>query len=330
MKFREWMIILFPIFAAWWVDYVTKTWATGLDQILHYGPIVFLLHHNPGAMLGLFSELPGVLRIVTLATGGAFLLCSYALIQYLLPIKSLMLRVGLSVLIGGILGNVTDRIVWGHVVDFIVIRTPFFSSPAFNLADAIQWIGYGMLVFAIIRDGELLWPENNTRKKQWLNFKFQFKYSMLLSAMGLGLTLISIVFSYTYLRVTISELVGQNSHVINKFLFPFIVTYTLIGIGFCTILFAVGRVISHRIVGPLYAFERFLKEVLKGHPATLRLRLGDEFQHLQPFSSEIKTQIESLRKKSALERSKPILLPTHDFIPQNYGDLPDLPIKKVG
>ncbi|MBL7670581.1 MAG: signal peptidase II [Bdellovibrionaceae bacterium] len=313
MKKREWLLILVPIFLAWWVDYITKNWASSLTEILSYGPMTFLLHHNRGAMLGLFSELPSVLRIVTLATGGAFLFCSYALIQYLLPIRSLILRIGLSVLIGGIMGNVTDRILWGHVVDFIVIRTPFFSSPAFNLADAIQWVGYGMLVFAIVRDGDLLWPENNTRKKQWVNFSFQVKYSLLLSAIGVALTIISIVFSYTYLRVTISELVGQNTYVINKFLFPFIVTYSLIGVGFCVILFAIGKLISHRIVGPLYAFERFLKETMKGHPAILRLRLGDEFQHLQPLSKEIRSQVESLRKKTTDIRTRSILLPVHEL-----------------
>ena len=57
------------------------------------------LHHNPGAMLGLFSDLPPVLRIVSLSTGGAFLVVIYALIQYLLPIKSLILRSGMSVLL---------------------------------------------------------------------------------------------------------------------------------------------------------------------------------------------------------------------------------------
>lgn len=317
-------MILVPIFLSWWVDYNTKMWASALTEVVSYGPLNFILHHNRGAMLGLFSDLPSVLRIVTLATGGAFLFCSYALIQYLLPIRSLLLRVGLSVLIGGIMGNVTDRIIWGHVVDFLVITTPFFSSPAFNLADAIQWVGYGMIVFAIIRDGDLLWPENNTRKAQWVNFKFQFKYSMLLSAIGLGLTLISIVFSYTYLRVTISELVGQNNYVINKFLVPFIITYSLIGLGFCVILFAVGRVISHRIAGPLYAFERFLKETLRGHPSALRLRSGDEFQHLQTFSRDIRGQIELLRRKSVDIPLKPMLIPVHAFKSREKTNAPSV------
>ncbi|MFM6930459.1 MAG: signal peptidase II, partial [Bdellovibrio sp.] len=210
MKKREWLIVILPLIATWLIDRVTKLWATDITQIKSFGPLHFVLHHNHGAMLGLFSDLPSVLRIVSLSTGGAFLLCTYALIQYLLPIKSLTLRTGLSILIGGIIGNVTDRIVWGYVVDFIVVGTPTLSSPAFNMADALQWVGYALIVYAIIREGELLWPENNARKRYWVNLSFQLKYCFILMAVGLSLTLISLVFSYTYLRVTIQELVGNN------------------------------------------------------------------------------------------------------------------------
>lgn len=249
-------------------------------------------------MLGLFSDLPSVLRIVSLSTGGAFLLATYALIQYLLPIKSLTLRTGLSILIGGIMGNVTDRIVWGYVVDFIVIGTPSLSSPAFNIADALQWVGYGLIVYAIIREGELLWPENNVRKQYWVNMPFQLKYCFILMGVGLSLTLICSVFSYTYMRVTIQELVGNNAFLLNKFLVPFVITFMIISVAFCAILFAVGRLISHRIAGPLYAFERFLNEALEGKAdANLKLRAGDEFKHLEELAEEINSRLQQIKKE---------------------------------
>lgn len=272
-------------------------WAANLKQIVSIGPLHFVLHHNHGAMLGLFSDLPSVLRIVSLSTGGAFLLCTYALIQYLLPIKSLTLRSGLSILIGGIIGNVTDRILWGYVVDFIVVGTPSLSSPAFNMADALQWVGYGLIVYAIIREGELLWPENNVRKQYWVNMSFQLKYCFMLMAVGLSLTLISLVFSYTYLRVTIQELVGNNLFLMNKFLVPFVITFTVICVAFCAILFAVGRLISHRIAGPLYAFERFLDEALTGTAKPLKLRTGDEFKHLEELAEEINSRLQQIKKE---------------------------------
>lgn len=291
MKKRDWLLVTLPLIITWVIDRVTKVAASNMPGSTTHGPVSFILHHNHGAMLGLFSDLPAVLRIVSLSTGGAFLICSYAIVQYLLPIRSLMLRSGLSILLGGILGNVADRIIYGYVIDFIVLGSPSLSSPAFNMADALQWVGYGMIVFAIIREGDLLWPENNARKVYWINRKFQLKYCLVLMAVGLSLTLISLVFSYTYLRVTISELVGNNQFLLNKFLIPFVITYGIICVAFCAILFAVGRLISHRIAGPVYAFERFLVDNFEGKDRPLKLRSGDEFRHLEELAEKIRVEL---------------------------------------
>ncbi|MGZ3770729.1 MAG: signal peptidase II [Bdellovibrio sp.] len=295
MKKRDWLIVILPLLATWSADRFSKLWATGITQLQSFGPVHFVLHHNHGAMLGLFSDLPSVLRIVSLSTGGAFLLATYALIQYLLPIKSLTLRTGLSILIGGIIGNVTDRIVWGYVVDFIVLGSPSISSPAFNVADALQWLGYGLIVYAIIREGDILWPEKNERKKYWVNPSFQLKYCFILMGIGLSLTMICLVFSYTYTRVTIQELIGNNVFLLNKFLVPYVITFIIISIAFCAILFAVGRLISHRIAGPLYAFERFLKESLDGNPSPLKLRAGDEFKHLEELAQQVHERLQQIK-----------------------------------
>lgn len=291
---------MLPLLITWLTDRLTKQWATKLDGITEFGPITFILHQNHGAILGLFSDLPAVLRIVSLATCGAFLLCSYAFIQYLLPIKSLKLRVGLSILIGGIIGNVTDRIIWGYVVDFVVIGNLNASTPAFNLADALQWVGYLMILWAFIVEGQLLWPETNYRRQYWVNLKFQLRYCFLLMAVGASLTLISAVFSYTYLRVTIVELVGNNDFLINKFLVPYLLTYSIICVAFCAILFAVGRLISHRIAGPLYAFEKFLDDLLNGTPRRLKLRAGDEFTHLEELADGISERVAKIRSERAV------------------------------
>lgn len=291
MKKREWFIVFGPLVLTWLLDQATKQWATTLTGIKSYGIFGFVLHHNPGAMLGLFADLPPVLRIVSLSTGGAFLVCTYGLIQYLLPIKSLSLRTGLSILLGGILGNVTDRILYGYVIDFIVVGNVSFSSPAFNVADALQWVGYALIVFAIIKEGELLWPENNARKRYWINTKFQLKYCFFLLGVGFGLGLISLVFSYTYLRVTMIELIGQNEILLNKFLLPFVVTWLIITIGFCVGLFTVGKIISHKIAGPLYAFEKFMTDSMDGKNRPFKLRTKDEFKHLEGLALRIQAHL---------------------------------------
>lgn len=305
MRKRDWLLITLPLILTWVIDRVSKIAASQLTGISTHGPVSFILHHNHGAMLGLFSDLPAVLRIVSLSTGGAFLICTYAIVQYLLPIRSLTLRSGLSILLGGILGNVADRIIYGYVIDFIVLGTPSLSSPAFNMADALQWVGYGLIVFAIVQEGDVLWPENNARKQYWINKKFQLKYCLVLMGVGLSLTLISLVFSYTYLRVTISELVGNNLFLLNKFLIPFVVTYAIICIAFCGILFAVGRLISHRIAGPVYAFEKFLMDVLEGKDRTFKLRSGDEFKHLEELAEKVRAELRRRNEAEDASKSEP-------------------------
>ena len=319
----DWTIVLLPLFLTWGIDQGTKALAEGIRGLHFFGPFGFVLHHNHGAMLGLFSELPAVLRIVTLSTGGAFLIFSFAIIQYLLPIKSLLLRSGMSVLLGGILGNVTDRIVNGYVVDFLLLGSPEKATPAFNMADALQWVGYAMIATALIRESEILWPADNTRKRMWVNVKFQLRYCFILTGVGLGFALIAGVFSYTFLRVTIIDLVGNNQKLLDHYLVPFVITFIVVSMGFAAVLFLVGRVLSSRIAGPLYAFERFLDDLVAGRPRPLKLRTGDEFKHLEKIAARLSQQvIENQLKAQAAAGIPAPAAPTDSSLESNEDGTP--------
>ena len=54
---------------------------------------------------------------------------------------------GLSLLLGGALGNLIDRIIYGHVIDFIDIYYKNYHWPAFNVADAAICLGAIFLMF---------------------------------------------------------------------------------------------------------------------------------------------------------------------------------------
>jgi signal peptidase II len=299
MSKKDWTIIFGTMLFVMVTDHLSKLWSTQLIGITWYGThLGFVLTYNPGAMLGLFSDMPPVLRVVALSTGGGFLLVAFAIIQYLLPVRSLLLRTGLGVLLAGILGNVIDRTIWGKVVDFIVLKGFGYMSPAFNAADAYQWVGYFMIVVALFRDGDLLWPENDVRGKYWINPKFQLQYCLKLVAVGMGFSIISGIFAYSYLRVTMTELIGHQPEVMAKFLWPFLAVYGLVSVTFGVILFWFGKIVSHRIAGPMYAFQRFISDTLDGKPnPTLKLRTGDEFRELEEFARRIHHRVEELRKK---------------------------------
>ena len=65
-----------------------------------------------------------------------------------------------SLIIGGALGNVFDRLVLGHVVDFLDFYWQRAHWPAFNLADSFIFIGAAMIVLDGFRG------EKNSEKKE--------------------------------------------------------------------------------------------------------------------------------------------------------------------
>ena len=217
----------------------------------------------------------------------------------------------MSILIGGVLGNVIDRIIWGHVVDFLVIGTMKLSTGVFNLADVLQWFGYFMIVHAIIKDSDNLWPKENLRKMAWIHPRFQLRYCYILITCGLGFSLIAGVFSYTFLRFVVIDLIGNNPKLLDQFLIPFLVTFSSVSLAFTGILFVIGMQLSHRIVGPVHAFKKFVENFIEGNQYKLSLRRGDEFPELEELAERISNELRVIenKKESSAKDKKPEIDP---------------------
>lgn len=98
---------------------------------------------NPGAAFGLFAEQRWlfILVAVLLVIGVAFLFKQ--LVQ-----QPPMLRLGASLLVGGALGNLLDRIRIGRVIDFFDFRI----WPIFNIADIAICVGVGLILLVTFRE----------------------------------------------------------------------------------------------------------------------------------------------------------------------------------
>ncbi len=71
---------------------------------------------------------------------------------------------GYGLLMGGILGNLIDRILYGYVIDFLSFTFGSYQFPVFNLADMGIVIGIGFLFIEICR-GEVYEIRNRRRKR---------------------------------------------------------------------------------------------------------------------------------------------------------------------
>lgn len=105
----------------------------------------FTLVYNRGAAFGFLNDAAGWQNLFFV--GVALIAC--AVITYLLlrlERNNRAVAVGLVLILGGAVGNLVDRILYGHVIDFIDVYYRSWHWPAFNVADSAITIGAVFLV----------------------------------------------------------------------------------------------------------------------------------------------------------------------------------------
>lgn len=144
------------------LDLWTKQIAT--ESLTLYRPIELTswlnmtLAHNYGAAFSFLSDAGGWQR--WLFTGLASVVTVVLIVWLIrLPMKEKLTAAALSLVIGGAVGNLIDRIVNGYVVDFIDVYYHDSHWPAFNLADSAITCG----VILLLIDGIFL--SNAARRK---------------------------------------------------------------------------------------------------------------------------------------------------------------------
>jgi signal peptidase II len=137
------------------LDRLTK-WTIARRLSLHDGiqviPGFFRIIHaeNPGAAFGIFADSPSQWKVALLIL---FSVIALLIVSALLWKSSHTLTttgVGLALILGGAVGNLWDRLVSGHVVDFLLFYVGRYQWPAFNVADSAIVVGAGLLVFEIL------------------------------------------------------------------------------------------------------------------------------------------------------------------------------------
>jgi signal peptidase II len=77
---------------------------------------------------------------------GITIIISLVLLAWLLVTVSVVTKLALSLILGGAVGNIIDRIRFGAVIDFVDIHFMDFHWPAFNIADSAITIGAALFL----------------------------------------------------------------------------------------------------------------------------------------------------------------------------------------
>ena len=265
-----WSIIILIITIA--VDQYSKTWGMTLES----------LHFNQGFIMGIFSELPEGLRIVALAAFAGFVFFLYVFLLYVIPAGARFLKYGLSFLVGGIFGNVIDRLIYGRTVDFIPL-TVGESQVVFNVADICQWVGVVLILWMILKKDRLIWHPESSRQNYLIIPKDQLKVAGSFCLVAFATALMLGIFSFGFFR-TIMVSAGIIS---DGLMLSYALTYLILTLLFCGIAFCLGIILSHRSAGAVYAFEQFLAQLMAGKERKLKLRDKDHYKHLEEVAEKI-------------------------------------------
>ncbi|MFC1714703.1 signal peptidase II [Candidatus Poribacteria bacterium] len=127
---------------------VRKAINTGNTIQVISGYFQFRYAENTGAAFGMFRGQNRIFIIISLAA-----IC-FMFVYYRQFKESTWMKISLGLLLGGALGNLVDRALFGYVTDFIRVRIWFLRWrwwPYFNVADALVCVGAVMLVLGMLK-----------------------------------------------------------------------------------------------------------------------------------------------------------------------------------
>lgn len=152
---RTWLLFAGVALVAYAADQLTKRWAvaelTGEPDVQVVGDVLQLhLTYNPGAAFSLGTDF-------TVALTCLAIVATLAVLWFSRRVASPVWAVGLGLILAGIDGNLTDRLLRdpspfrGHVIDFLMLP----NWPVFNVADICINVGAALVIIQVFRGIQL-------------------------------------------------------------------------------------------------------------------------------------------------------------------------------
>jgi signal peptidase II len=135
------------LFDQWtkWIVYSRFTWGQSLVVIKNFFAITYV--QNKGAAFGLLHRAPEYFRDPFFIIVPVAALAVIILLFVRLDERQKLAGIALSLITGGAIGNLIDRLRFGYVVDFLDFHwKEIYHWPAFNVADSCIVVGVGIML----------------------------------------------------------------------------------------------------------------------------------------------------------------------------------------
>lgn len=135
------------------LDQVTKIWIDSDMKLYESIPVIdgfFNLTYvrNTGAAFSMLNDLSEAYRVPFFASVAVVASIAIVYFVHTTPASQKVVLVACGCVLGGALGNLTDRLAYGSVIDFLDVYYGAWHWPAFNVADTFISIGVGLLLLS--------------------------------------------------------------------------------------------------------------------------------------------------------------------------------------
>jgi len=138
------------------LDQVSKLWISSHfvygESLTIFSLFDLVLAHNTGAAFSFLSDAGGMQR--WLFTLIAMVASIWIVILLRKHAAQTLFALALSLILGGALGNLIDRIAYGYVVDFLSFHWDAYYFPAFNIADSAITCGAALLILDSFKENK--------------------------------------------------------------------------------------------------------------------------------------------------------------------------------
>ena len=139
MQRKRWLLLTLCFLL---IDQATKALLKTSDQVLIPGVLALQGTSNTGAAFSLLASKPLLIAVMSVLLIALLFVFARGMLHR--PLMAL----ALAMVLGGAAGNLLDRLLYGHVVDFIKLL--FLSFPIFNVADILITVGAGLAAISIL------------------------------------------------------------------------------------------------------------------------------------------------------------------------------------
>ena len=135
------LVIVLDQVSKWWM----VSWLSLYETVAIMPYFNLTMAHNHGAAFSFLAQAGGWQRWFFI---GLAVVISVVLLIWLAKLKptAKLEALSLSLILGGAMGNVMDRIMYGYVIDFLDVYVGTSHWPAFNIADSAICIGAVLLI----------------------------------------------------------------------------------------------------------------------------------------------------------------------------------------